>query len=324
MRRCATDYSFLDDLKGDRALTRRDFLRAQARGALALGAAASGLWLPGFALAEPYPDIAVAEGGAGPATRAAVGLLGGMEKFVKRGHRVVIKPNMSFANPPERATNTHPLVVRELVSMCREAGAKRVLVLDNVLHSAELCLEKSGIKEACRPLDDPVHILNKRRYYRRVGIPKGVQFKQTDVMKEVLGSDVLIAVPVAKSHGSTGVTLSMKGMMGLILDRWVMHTGHDLNTAIVDLCTILTPRLAVVDATRILTENGPYGPGRVVRKNMVLASADMVAADAMAVTVGEWYGRKFKPRQVKHIRMAHERGLGRMDVENLRVKKVRV
>jgi uncharacterized protein (DUF362 family) len=105
----------------------------------------------------------------------------------------------------------------------------------------------------------------------------------------------------------------------LIYNRWDMHGKFDLNGSIVDLCTLLRPRLVIVDATRILSTNGPSGPGKVIGMDTVIASRDMVAADAMAVSIGEWYGRKMKPSQVGHIRLAHERGLGRMDIENLSI-----
>ena len=67
---------------------------------------------------------------------------------------------------------------------------------------------------------------------------------------------------------------------------------------------------------------GPAARAKVIEFNTVIASADFVTADALTVSLGEWYGRKFEPGQVKHIRQAHERGLGRMDIENLDVKKV--
>jgi uncharacterized protein (DUF362 family) len=116
----------------------------------------------------------------------------------------------------------------------------------------------------------------------------------------------------------------MKGMMGLIYDRRSLHLDMDLNTAIVDLCTVLKPHLTVVDASRVLSSGGPGGPGKVIALETIIVSTDMVAADAMAVERGTWYGRKFKARQVKHIRMAHERGLGRMDVGLQTLKEVAV
>lgn len=147
---------------------------------------------------------------------------------------------------------------------------------------------------------------------------------ETEVIRDVLDADVLIAAPVAKSHSSAGVSLSMKGMMGLIWDRGIMHRRYDLRESIVDLASLLKPDLVVVDGSRVLSTNGPSGPGRVLQENTIIASADMVAADAQAVTMFEWYGRQLQPRNVKHIRIAHERGLGRMNVENLRRKQIKV
>jgi len=117
-------------------------------------AGGSELLLPKKSVAEPFPDIAIAKGATAAATRAAVELLGGMKQVVKPGNRVIIKPNMSFPTPPERASNTHPEVVRELAFMCKEAGASKILVLDNTLSSKERCLEKSGIREACKAIDN--------------------------------------------------------------------------------------------------------------------------------------------------------------------------
>ena len=67
-----------------------------------------------------------------------------------------------------------------------------------------------------------------------------------------------------------------------------------------------------------------WGPGKVIRMDTVIASTDMVAADAKTVGMCEWYGQRFEPRQVDHIRLANDRGLGRMDVENLNVKQTEV
>lgn len=310
---------------GHGRVTRREFLKWQAAGAAWLAAGGAGLWAPASVLADAGPDLAVARGGPAAATRAAVGLLGGMSAFVKPGQKVLIKPNMSFAQGVDSATTTHPEVVQALALMCREAGAARVSIVDNPLSSVELCLEQSGIKAACAAVPgSEVRGIKAGGLFRETPLPRGVSMKVTDVMAEALEADVLIAAPVAKHHGSAGVSLSMKGMMGLIYDRGVLHSRYDLHTAIVDLCTRLTANLAVIDATRVLTTNGPGGPGKVERPGAVIASRDMVAADALAVSMFQWYGQKVAPRQVKHIRIAHERGFGRMDVENLRVAQVAV
>jgi uncharacterized protein (DUF362 family) len=308
----------------NRLMNRRKFIKKSA-GFTAY--TAFGMILPGVfnraARAARLPDVVVAMGLPGVTTRAAVNTLGGMSRFVKAGNRVVIKPNMSFPNPPGWATTTHPDVVKELASMCLEAGAASIIVLDNPLRNAKLCLERSGIRRAMESIPKSrTERIESERFYKEVAVPEGIELTSTMIMKQVLDADVLIAAPVAKSHSATGLSLSMKGMMGLIYNRRDFHLNMELNTAVVDLCTVLKPQLSVIDVSRLLTSGGPGGPGKVLTPNKIVASTDMVAADAMTVQLGTWYGRKFKARQVKHIRMAHKRGLGNMALGGQVVKEI--
>ena len=315
---CEHDFEFID-----KTLNRRQFLKFQLKGALWLAAGATSIALPGALQAGAVPDIAVVKGNPGAATRTAVQSLGGMQTFVKPGDKVVIKPNMSFVNGVENATNTRPEVVRELVAMVKDAGASRVRVLDNTLCLAEPSIAE--IKDACQIFNEDItHALTDYRFYEATKInDQWLGFNKTDVMKDVLAADCLIAVPTAKSHHATGVSLSMKGMMGLVYDRWTMHQ-QGLDAAIVSLAAFLKPKLVVVDVSRVLSTNGPRGPGEIIPMNTIIASADMVAADAKTVEMCTWYGKRFKPRQIKHIRLAHEKGLGRMDIENLVVKETTI
>lgn len=318
--------SWLLTLWGSRAadpVSRRDFLRAQIKGAIWITAATSGLWLPMTVSATGDCDIAVVKGKAGPATRAAVELLGGMEAFVKPGQRVVIKPNMSFPKGQESAVATDAVVVKEVAAMCLEQGAEKVSILDHVMGTPKYCTLE--INEVCDPLKPGmVHAVTDANLFQEVKIADSwFGLNKTDIMTEVLKADVIIAVPKAKSHSATGVSLSMKGMMGLIYDRQAMHTIK-LHTSIVTLASYLKPKLVVVDATRVLSTNGPGGPGEIITENKIIASPDMVAADAMTVKQCTWYGRSMEPRQVKHIKIAHEQGVGRMDIENLNVKEISI
>jgi len=302
-------------------MNRRTFLKWQ--GAMLVTAAVGGSQTV-FAQGTPaLPDIAVAKGDYAKATRAAIDAIGGMKRFVKEGQKVVIKPNMSFAHPPENATNTHPEVVKEILTMVREAGAGRIRVLDHSLHNPERSLELSGIRAANDSVERGItHHLMERSFYVRASIPNAVEMRTNDFMRDVLEADVIIAVPVAKSHSGTGVSLSLKGQMGLIWDRRIMHSRYNLATSIVDMNLLIKPHLAVIDATRVLTNNGPSGPGRVITPMEVIASADPVVADAFATASYEWYGRQMRPNQVAHIRQAAERGLGRMDIENMNVRRI--
>ena len=316
-------YNKLNRLIDDN-FSRRKFLKFQMKGLLVLAAGSSGLLVPGKSIAEALPDISVVKGDAAKATRAAVELLGGMKKFVKKGSKVLIKPNMSFPNPPAMATTTHPEVVKEIAIMCNEAGASSVLIADYPLFKADTCLKRSGILKACDNLENTTVIgASSDRFYKDTDFTGAKIMSRNGVFQEALKADTLIAVPVAKSHTATGVSLSMKGMMGLVWDRAGMHT-KDLSPSIVDMCSVLKADLAVIDGTRVLSTNGPRGPGKVLKEDTVIASADMVAADAFAVSRFKWYGKKYRPAQVQYIREAHERGLGRMDIEKLSIKEIQI
>ena len=270
---------------------RREFLKnGLAVTAAVMSGGAAGLVVPDQSTAAPTPDVVVSHG-TDPAriTRAAVDALGGIKQFVKPGQRVVIKPNMSFASKPVRAANTSPEVVREVALMCAEAGASRIAVLDYVLNDPNDCLKRSGIQAACADVANAsVRNVQAKRLFTPVEVKGGKQLKSLSVVTEVLDADVLIAIPRGKSHSSAGVSLSMKGMMGLIYDRAAFHSRYDLHDSIVDMMTVLKPSLVVVDGTSILSTGGPSGPGKVIPLNLVIASTDMVAADAQMVALGTW------------------------------------
>ncbi len=305
---------------------RRDFLKMGLASAVYLAGGSTVFMGADLARAAQYPNLVVVAG-TSPATmtRAAVDALGGIKQFVKPGNKVVIKPNMSFASRPGKGSNTHPEVIAEIARMCHEAGASAIAVLDNVLQNPRDCLTMSKIPAACDGIPNTtVANIKAGRMFSSVKVPNGVRIKKMDVMKQVIEADVLIAAPVGKSHSSTGVSLSMKGMMGLIRGRGSFHGGNKLHEAIVDMVTVLTPDLVVIDGTRILSTGGPRGPGKVITLDRIIASTDMVAADAQMVEMGTWYGKKIKPAQVKHIRIAAERGLGRLDLDKLSVKELQV
>ncbi|MCA1960804.1 MAG: DUF362 domain-containing protein [Desulfomonile sp.] len=303
---------------------RREFIKTSLAAAAMVAGGSTALLGPRAAEAGTAPDLVICRGKAPAAmTRAAVDALGGMKQFVKPGNKVVIKPNMSFARDPGSGSNTRPEVVAELARMCVEAGASRVSVLDNVLQNPHDCLSMSRIPELCKSVPNTtVSNLQAKRFYREVKVDHGKQVKTMAVLTDVLEADVLIAAPVGKCHSSSGVSLSMKGMMGLIHDRMVFHSRHNLHEAIVDMVTVLKPHLVVIDGTRILTTGGPAGPGKVLPLDLVIASTDMVAADAQMVALGTWYDKKFTPDQVRHIRIAAERGLGRIDLDRLKVSNI--
>lgn len=304
----------------DHTITRRKFLKTAVAG-VALGLAGR----PSFSEAKEEYDLVAISGEPVAATRKALEAMGGLSRFVKKGQRVVLKPNMSFSNTPDRGSTTHPLVVATVAQACLEAGAPQVLVLDHTLQRAELCLERTGIREACKHMNN-VHVLTlqEKKFFREIKIPQGKVLERVEVMKELLDDPLLINLPVAKSHSATGVSLGIKGLMGLIWDRESFHTQYNINQALADLATVIKPQLTILDATKALASGGPGGPGEIRKLNLIIAGTDPVAVDSYGVSIVPWYGQNFKGRQVEHLLAAHQRGLGKIDIDQLKIFKEKV
>jgi uncharacterized protein (DUF362 family) len=250
--------------------------------------------------------LAVAHGPSPTAiTRAAVDAVGGMARFVSRGARVVVKPNIGWDRTPEQAANTNPEVVAALVKMAFEAGATSVLVMDNPCNDPRRCYQRSGIAEAVKAAGGTVDFFEESRVRKmKLG---GERLKDWEVHPAIIEADVRINCPVAKHHGLGELTLGMKNWMGSVGGpRGRMH--QDLGTSIVDLAAFFKPQLTVIDGVRILTRGGPQGGSLsdVKRLDTVIASADPVVAEARGVIL---IGRK--PEAFAYIAKAASRGLGR-------------
>jgi len=250
-------------------------------------------------------------------TRAAVDALGGMGKLVKKGNFVVVKPNIAWNQPPDVAATTNPAVVGEIVKMCKEAGAGRILVIDHIIDKpAEMVLGLTGMIAAGKTAGAEVTAAQNESDYRDIDIPKGKAIRSDTCIKEILGADVFINVPVAKVHNATRVTLGMKNLMGCIWDRQAWH-ANALDQCIADYATALRPDLTILDANRILLTGGPKGPGKTKDVGQVIAGVDPVATDAYGATLFD-----MKPEEVGHIRLAYELGVGEIDLAKVKIKKV--
>ncbi len=278
--------------------------------------------VPPTATATPLslPDLVVVRGGEPEAlVRTALAALGGLERYVPSGANVIVKPNICVAHPYQYAATTNPWVVGTLVRMCFEAGAGRVRVMDYPFGaSAKEGYTVSGIKEQVEAAGGEMAYMTPLFKYVMTPIPDGIDLKKIEVFEDVLKADVLINVPIAKDHSSTRLTLGMKNLMGVILNRNTMH--FNLSQRIADLTSLIRPKLTVVDAVRILVANGPSGGGDLnnVRKiDTLIASPDIVAADSYATTL---FG--LQPGDIGYIAAAAAMGLGRSDLENLKIEEL--
>jgi len=269
----------------------------------------------------PKPDLVVTRGGEPEAlVRRAIAALGGMEKFVRNGANVIVKPNICVASQPyEYAATTNPWVVGALVKMCLEAGAGSVKVMDYPFSGTQPNAYKiSGIREQVEAAGGEMAYMLSYRYVVTQN-PSAKILKTTDVYEDILKADVLINVPIAKHHSSSRLTLGMKNLMGVIQNRGALHVN--LGQCIADLNALIKPQLTVVDAVRILTANGPTGGNLAdVRKlDTVIASPDVVAADSYAASL---FG--MSPEDLEYIVIGTEMGLGRSDLQNMNVQVIQL
>ena len=271
------------------------------------------------ASASGIPDL-VAVKGTDPETivRAAVEALGGMGRYVRPGAKVVVKPNVCVSyRTYQYAATTNPWVVGALVKMAIEAGAASVRVMDFPYGGdAATAYSTSGIAAQVKAAGGQMVVMSGRGWVN-TKIPKGKWLRQAAIYQDILKADVIINVPIAKTHGSARLTLGMKNLMGIVKDRPTMH--GNLHQAIADLNTVVKPQLTVVDAVRILTANGPSG-GRlkdVKTLNTVIASPDVVAADSYAAGL---FG--VKPSSLGYVKIGAAMGLGQSDLSKLNVREI--
>jgi uncharacterized protein (DUF362 family) len=273
------------------------------------------------ASAAASPHLAVARNGdPEEMVRRAVAALGGIQRFVPQGATVVVKPNICVAyHTYEYAATTNPWVVAALVKLCLEAGAARVQVLDYPFGgSPQDAYARSGIAEQVQAAGGEMTEMSSFKFIE-TAIPQGQDLHTAKIYEDVLKADVLIDVPIAKHHGMARLTLGMKNLMGIILERQTIH--RNMGQRLADLNTLVRPKLTVIDAVRILMKNGPTGGNLADVKQIdtVIASPDIVAADSYAATL---FG--LAPDDLAYIRAGAQMGLGRSDLSNLKIEEINV
>lgn len=260
------------------------------------------------------PEMAVVQGeDPRQLARRAIEELGGIRRFVARGDVVVVKPNIAWDRTPEQAANTNPQVIAEVVRLCQEAGAKKVVVTDVSCNEPRRCFQRSGIAEAARAEGAEV-ILPEERKFKEVDL-RGDVLSAWPIFEPFLAADKVINVPIAKHHSLSGVTLGMKNWYGIL--GGPRHRLHQrIQESLVDLADFMRPTLTLIDAYRVLMRNGPTGGNLsdTALKKTVIASTDPVALDAYTAKA-IW---NLDETQLRYLRLAQDRGLGKLKFEDLR------
>ncbi len=319
-------------------LSRRDFLiggTAAAAGLAGLRALARHEREPrlrDFAANDLSPAMSIIHGDAETSadekplvmdmTRRAVSALGGIEKLVRKGQTVVIKPNIAWVWGPQMATNTNPWVVAALVEMCREAGAGRVKVMDNTISKdPSRSYQASGIAAAAAEAGAEVRYVDLNRAVEWE-IPDAFELPKWPFCREFVDPDlcdVLINVPILKHHGTSRLSIGLKNAFGMLAgDRGKLHT--QIHRKIPDLHRVIKVDLTVMDCYRVLRTHGPTGGTLQDVDNSregarrIVAGRDPVAVDAYGAHL---FG--YGPDEIGFVRNAHEAGLGTADWQSLPV-----
>lgn len=251
---------------------------------------------------------------------AALAALGGIERFVRQGSNVIIKPNICVDyHTPEYAVTTNPQVVAALVVLCLGAGAKRVRVMDMPFGGAPAsAYAVSGIEEAVKTSGGEMEVMSPVKY-AKFDIPQGKDIQSWDVYRDIVEADVVINVPIAKHHSLARLTLGGKNFLGTVKSPNRIH--QNLGQRIADLVSLVRPSLTVIDAYRILMNHGPTGGSLedVKQTRTIIASHDIVAADAYGATL---FG--LKGTDIDYIQKAADMGLGTLDLSGLKIEELNI
>ncbi|MBN2563379.1 MAG: DUF362 domain-containing protein [Phycisphaerae bacterium] len=251
--------------------------------------------------------------------RAAVGGLdasAGMGRFVSKGDVVLIKPNVGFDRPPHLGATTNPDVLRAVIRLCDDAGAREVIVADNPIEAPEACFARSQIGRVAEETG------------ARVILPSGASFEtlvirdgRPDASRgEALGrwqvfyrplaeATKVIGVAPIKDHNLCGASMNLKNWYGLLGGRRnQFHQAiHDI---VSDLGMMMSPTLVIADGTRVMMRNGPTGgrtsdvkPGGEWGRPAIVASVDPVACDAWCYR--HLLGRD--PAKLTYLDLAHRK-----------------
>ena len=266
--------------------------------------------------------MVVARGGDKPEelVNRAIAALGGIERFVKAGNDVIIKPNICVAyHTYEYAATTNPWVVAALIKLCLGAGASRVRVMDFPFGgTAEQAYTISGIRDQVTAAGGQMEEMSYRKFIK-TAIPAAKDIKDWPIYEDILKADVVINVPIAKHHSLARLTLGMKNMMGAIQNRESIH--RNMGQRLADLSSLIKPALTVVDAVRILMDNGPTGGdlNDVKKLDTIIATPDIVAADTYAASLFN-----VKPSDLAYIAAGEKMGLGTSNLASVKIEQITV
>ena len=308
----------MKELLTGKTVERRDFLKFS----LAAGAAAA---LAPSILAEkaeaPKPEVWVIHGkDKEKMMEKCLEIIKSQGGFGKNVKTLALKVNAAWAREPEVGANTDPVLVSSFLAGVKKMGINDIFIPENSCASPKESFPRSGIKEAVEANGfEMIDLKTKGDHYRKVTIPGGESLKEADVAKYFLDADAVVNMPVAKHHGGSKLSMAMKNWMGAVRDRGYWHR-NSLHQCIADFAGFMKPTWTIIDATKTMMDKGPQGPSKKMKyPDLLIFSKNQVAADAWASTL---FHRL--PEEVLYIKLAAQKGLGPLSVEDMIVHKIEV
>ena len=321
-------------------MNRRQFLARSAKAGASIAAVcAAGLWfhdskgpgglkdkstdlrLPEFSIKGLGPKMSIVRGRNRVAgLRLALDTLGGIETFIKKGDRVLLKVNAAFASPAMLSATTHPQIVSEMARLCYHAGAASVIVTDNPINDPTSCFGLTGIADSARSAGAEL-FLPKDDAFKRLNVPNTTYLKNWPVLFGPLkGINKVIGMAPVKDHHRSGASMIMKNWYGLLGGRRnIFH--QDIHTIIMELAMMIRPSLVILDGTTSMMTNGPTGGSLSDLKetNTMIVGTDQVAVDAFGATL-----LAKSSNDLPFIGKAEAAGVGTADYRSLNPVEVKI
>jgi uncharacterized protein (DUF362 family) len=287
-------------------LSRRQFITRSTKAGLSVLAACSiGYWfydragtdrssagsaalqIPDFSMPQLGRRMSIVRGSRRSETLGlALKSIGGMEAFIKKGDRVLLKVNAAFASPPLLSATTHPEIVSVIAHLCFKAGAQSVTVTDSPINDPASSFRLTGIEEAARSAGANI-VLPQNELFKPYTLPGAQLIQNWPVLYNPLNAaDKVIGAAPVKDHFRSGASMIMKNWYGLLGGRRnVFH--QDIHTIIKELALMVKPTLVVLDGTTTMMRNGPTGGSLSDLKetHTMIVATDQVAADACGATL---------------------------------------
>ena len=317
----------------DHKINRRQFMARSAKaGASVLAACSIGYWfynsigpagstqdvasvkIPDFSIPRLGQRMSIVRGGVrSESLELAFKSIGGIEAFIEKGDRVMLKVNAAFASPPMLSATTHPDTVAALTRLCLKAGAASVMVTDNPINDPASCFRLTGIDQAARSAGATV-LLPQKEFFKPYSLTEAQLIRNWPVLYEPIGRiDKIIGTAPVKDHHRSGASMIMKNWYGLLGGRRnIFH--QDIHTIIKELAMMIQPTLVVLDGTTTMMHNGPTGGSLSDLKETqtMIVSTDQVAADAFGATL---LGKTVD--ELAFIKKAEAMNLGTADFQSL-------